>query len=39
MKIPAQPNPTTARRTSQDNGPTRSGIAAVAAITEPAKAA
>ena len=29
MKSPAQPKPTTARRTSQDSGPSSSGIAAV----------
>ncbi len=38
-KMPEQPNPTITRSTSQGNGPTRSGIAAVAAITRPAKAA
>ena len=36
---PAQPNPTTARRTSQGSGPGRSGMAAVAAPTSPPNAA
>ena len=39
MKSPAQPKLTTARRTSQDSGPSSSGIAAVAATTIPAQAA
>jgi hypothetical protein len=39
MKSPAQPKPMTARGTSQGGGPTKSGMAAVAATTRPAKAA
>jgi hypothetical protein len=39
MKSPAQPKPTTARSTSQGSAPTKSGMAAVAATTSPAKAA
>jgi hypothetical protein len=38
-KIPAQPNPTNARRIIQGSDPTSSSIAAVAAATKPAKAA
>ena len=39
MKSPAQPKPTTARKTSQAIGSTQSGMAAVAAATRPANAA